>query len=112
MEDFKHVMIKCKKDEEFAFTRNVNYSCGCEFEVGENDIYSISFPDYEGVEKKQYYVVCPNCGYINLIDNKMFSLEEKNTDSEFDVYQYRKNNLKSELIYLDRVAPRRLIKRM
>ena len=108
-----NLKVKCKKDNYFEFRRNVGYACGCEFDVDSSDIYSINFPDYEGNEKKQYYVICPNCGYINMIDEKMLSDEIKETadvNSGLELFQYRKNNLKSELIYFENVSYKRVKK--
>ena len=108
------LIVKCKKDNMFEFGRNVGYSCGREFIVKENDISSISFPDYEGEEKKQYYVMCPNCGYINILNENILSeeaREEANQRNENIPFQYRMNNLKSELVYLEGIGAKKLTRR-
>ena len=109
MDDLKRVTVKCKKDNEFEFSRNVEYSCGCEFMIDENDIYAITFPGYDGELEKQYYAICPSCGYINKIDESLMSERGKriaDIENIFEPYLYQKNNLRSELIYLDRVSGR------
>ena len=105
------LIVKCKKDNMFEFGRSVGYSCGREFTVTENDVCAISFPNYEGEEKKQYYVMCPNCGYINMLNESLLSEEvRKSADckSENIPFQYRRNNLKSELVYLEGIGARKL----
>ena len=110
----KDLLIKCKKDNEFSFGRNVEYSCGCDFLVNKEDIYSICFPDYDGEEKRQYYVMCPNCGYINMINEAVISEETRkiaDDKNESIPFLYRMNNLKSELLYLESIEPKRLVRR-
>ena len=113
MGNLKELTIKCKKDNEFEFNRNVEFSCGNLFTIGENDIFSVSMPDYFGDEKREYYAICPNCGYINLLDKSVLPEEIKvvaDMESKIVPSQYRMNNLRSELIYLERVSSKKLTK--
>ena len=55
------------------------------------------------------HLICPNCGYIILLDEKILSEEIKLSArglKEEDPLLYRKNNLKSELIYLESITPK------
>ena len=57
----------------------------------------------------QYYTICPNCGYIILLDENILPEEIKLSArglKEEDPLLYRKNNLKSELIYLESITPK------
>ena len=114
MSDFECV-INCKKDNEFVFSRSVEYSCGKEFDVARDNVFSIAFPGYDGEEERQYYAICPNCGHINILNKDMIPEEIKeNADIQniIEPYQYQKNDLMSELIYLEKVSPKRLMKKM
>ena len=101
--------VRCQKDDKLEYGRNVEYSCGCEFNIKEKDIYSVSSLDYfVEKEKKNYYVICPFCGYINVLDSDLIPEEVKRQadyQSREEPLLFHKNNLRSELIYLDRVSP-------
>ena len=57
----------------------------------------------------QYYTICPNCGYIILLDENVLPEEIKLSArglKEEDPLLFRKNELKSELIYLESITPK------
>lgn len=113
MNEFKNIIVKCQKDDNFEHSRNVEYSCGCEFILDEDNVYFVSGLDYFGEEKKDYYTICPMCGYINALDKNILPQKIKDIAdlrSSVEAFSYRKNNLRSELIYLDRIAPKVLKK--
>jgi len=114
MSKFKDVIIKCQKDDSFEHQRNVFYSCGCNFMIDENDVYSVTSPGYFDEEIIEYYAICPICGYINKLNDSLLPEEVKNAAinrSKEEPFLYKKNNLRSELIYLDRVSPPYILKR-
>ena len=114
METFKKEII-CKPDDDFNHIRNVEYSCGCRFNIDKNNIYSTDSLNYFSEDIKEYYAICPYCGQINKIDEKLLPNEVKlcvDTKNQNDPLSYRKNNLRSELIYLDRVCPSYILKRV
>ena len=111
MNEFEKLIVRCKKDDDFVFSRNVEYSCGQEFNIARDNVFSIAFPGYDGEEERQYYAICPNCGHINILDKNMISEEIKQSADIQNItepYQYQKNNLMSELIYFEKVGVKRL----
>lgn len=114
METFRREII-CKHDDDFDHVRNVEYSCGCRFNVDENDIYSIDSLNYFSEDIREYYAICPICGHINKIDEKLLPSEVKvyaDIKNQSEHLLYRKNNLRSELIYLDRVCSPYVLKKV
>ena len=108
MEEFKNIEIRCKKNDDFSHMRNVDYSCGCKFTIDVDDVYSVGTIDYFGQDIYEYYVICPICGHINKLDEGLLSEDIKksaNNKSKIEPFLYRKNNLRSELIYLERISP-------
>ena len=114
MSEIRDMIIRCKKDENFGHTRNVGFSCNLDFKVNEDDIFSILSPGYFGEDEREYYVICPTCGYINSLNQDILSDEVKdriNARSDSEPFLYRKSNLRSELIYLDRISRGIVLKR-
>lgn len=107
MKEF-NMEIKCNKDDSFDHARSVEYSCGCRFTIDANDVYSVNSIDYFGEDGKEYYAICPMCGYINKIDEKLLPHDIKKMadfNSMVEPFLFKKNNLRSELIYLNRISP-------
>ena len=106
--------IRCVKDDDFNHIRNVEYSCGCRFDIDENSIYSVNSLNYFSEDIKEYYVICPYCGHINKVDETILPDDVKmmaDLKSILEPLLYRKNNLRSELIYLDRVSKPYILER-
>ncbi len=115
MKEFKNVIIRCKKDDDFSHSRNVNYSCGCDFMINADDVFCTNSVGYFGEEIKEYYTICPVCGYINMLDEKRLPDEVKkmaNYSNIMEPFQYKKNNLRSELIYLDNLGSSKVLKKV
>ena len=73
------------------------------------NIFYVETSIYDDFTIGQYYTICPNCGYIILLDENILSEEIKLSArrlKEEDPLLYRKNNLKSELIYLESITPK------
>ena len=107
MKEFKNVIVKCKKDDEFSFSRNVKFSCESDFIINADDVFCAVSTDYFGDDLREYYAICPICGHINILNEKRIpeGVKEKSYQRSMEeAFLYRKNNLKSELIYLDRVS--------
>ena len=63
--------VKCKR-EDLDFGRECSLFCGREFTFDEENVYLIVMPDYFGeTEKKYYYMICPDCGNYNVIDERL-----------------------------------------
>ena len=108
MEVFDNFNIKCCEDKEFIYNRNVSHACGRTFLLDNDNVFVIKSSDYFGEEVLQYYTICPDCGYIVLLDSDKLSngmKEEALYKLSMDYYLYKKNNLRSELIYLESVSP-------
>ncbi len=95
--------VVCKKDNIFEFNRYVDFSCGCSYEINDDQIYTIRTVDYDGEDILQYYSICPICGHINIIDEKFISkkvMDSSLKKSISDPDLYKKNNTISHDIYL------------
>lgn len=115
MEVFKDVIIKCEKNNGFEHERNVSYSCGTNFTISEDDVYAVDSIGYFGEDITEYYAMCPRCGYINKLDENMLPDYVKKAaiyKSKLEPFLYKKNNLRSELIYLDMVSPPPILKKV
>lgn len=109
------IEIKCNKDDDFNLQRNVEYSCGCRFTISEDDIYCVDSLNYFDEEVKEYYTICPICGHINKLNERIIPNDVKNRvdfKNKVEPFLYKKNNLRSELIYLDRISPPYVLKRI
>ncbi len=114
MSDFK-LEVRCNKDDDFNRIRNVEYSCGCRFDINSWDVHSVNSLNYCGEDVKEYYTICPICGHINKLDEKslpdgvkMAADLERLMDSK--LYDYY--NLLSEQIYMSRISPPYILKRI
>lgn len=108
MEVFENRSIRCVEDDDFIYSRNVNHACGGVFLLDGDNVFVIIGTNYIGEEVRQYYTICPNCGYIVLLDEEQLSNEMKEAalyKLSFDSYLYKKNNLRSELTYLESISP-------
>ena len=108
MEEFKREIRCSKKDDNFGRVRDVEYSCRCRFIIGKEDIYAVNSIDYSSESMTEYYAICPLCGRINKVNEDMLT-EDVKEDAilkyKLEPFQYQKNNLRSELIYLDMISP-------
>jgi len=103
------IVINCKEDKKFEPDRTVLHSCYSEIELQKENIFYVETSIYDDFNIGQYYTICPNCGYIILLDENILSEEIKLSArglKEEDPLLYRKNNLKSELIYLESITPK------
>ena len=113
MSDFK-LEIRCSKDDSFNHIRNVEYSCGCRFDIDCNDIYSVISLNHFSEDVKEYYVICPYCGHINKLDEKLLpDIVKTRADlrSKMEPGLYNNCNMLSEQIYMSRISPPYILKR-
>lgn len=103
------IIISCKEDKIFEQNRKVVHSCYSEIELQKENVFYVETLFFDEFKIGQYYTICPNCGYIILLDEKILPEEVKESSrrlTEEDPLLYRKNNVKSELIYLESVTPK------
>ena len=115
MEVFDNINVKCCEDNDFICNRNVIHACGKNILLDIDSIFVIKSCDYFGEEILQFYTICPYCGYIVLLDCNKLSDEMKETalyKLAIDRYLYKKNNLRSELIYLESISPSMRIRKL
>lgn len=109
-------LIKCEKDDEFVFSRNVTNSCGNVVKLDNDNVYEIISVDYDGEYKEQFYTLCPNCGYMININEELLNEDVKTLAREknsLDRYLFRKNELRSELIHLESISnPKKRVKKI
>ena len=107
MEDFKREII-CNKKDDFCYSRSIGYSCGCRFEINKENVYAVNTIDYSSESVTEYYSLCPICGRINKINEEIlpeYIKELAVLKYEGEPFQFHKNDLRSELIYLDMISP-------
>ena len=110
----KGVIIECKCDNDFSFNRKVTNSCGENFILEDDNIFMISCTDYDCEPIEQYYSICPHCGYMVMINNELLTNSVKKSvriKCENDCYLFRKNQLISQLIYLERISGNTSVKK-
>lgn len=104
----KPIIINCVEDNVFEQDRQILHSCNSIFTLEEQNIFYVESLSYGDDIIGQYYTICPNCGYLVLLNENILSLEQKISAQEkyiSDPLLYRKNNLKSQLIYLESQTP-------
>ena len=103
------IIINCKEDKKFEQDRKVIHSCYSEIELQKENIFYVETVICDDFVIGQYYTICPNCGYMILLDENILPEEIKLSAKglkEEDPLLYRKNSLKSELIYLESITPK------
>lgn len=113
MSDFK-LEVRCNKDDDFNRIRNVEYSCGCLFDINSTDVHGVDSLNYFSEDIKEYYAICPYCGHINKIDEKLLpDSVKKAADLErlMNPGLYNSYNLLSEQIYMSRISPPYILER-
>jgi len=105
----KQTIVKCSIDNKFERDRKIVHSCNNEFILTKENIFYVETSIYEDYIVGQYYTVCPVCGYMVYLDKEMLPDELKisaqSTNKE-DPLEFRKNELKSELINLNYITPK------
>lgn len=100
----KKIIVDCREDNKFEYGRSITRCCNSSFSLEKENVFYVETPGYFDDIIGQYYAICPNCGYIvllnkeNLPDNLKTDAEERNKQ---DPYQHMKNNLISQLIHLE-----------
>jgi len=105
----KQTIVKCSIDNKFERDRKIVHSCNNEFILTKENIFYVETSIYEDYMVGQYYTICPNCGYMVLLDETKIPEEIKLSArglKEEDPLLFRKNSLKSELIYLESITPK------
>lgn len=105
----KQIIVNCTEDNIFEQSRRIIHSCNGEFKLEKANIFYVESIGYDAEMIGQYYTICPNCGYIVLLNEKQIPEDLKisaiNMHNE-DPLLFKKNNLKSELIYLESITPK------
>lgn len=105
----KQMLVNCIEDNKFEQDRKVIHSCYSKIELQKENVFYIESLICDDFKIGQYYTICPNCGYIILLDENILPEEIKLSArglKEEDPLLYRKNELKSELIYLEYITPK------
>lgn len=103
------IIINCREDKKFEQDRKVIHSCYSEIELQKENVFYVETVVFEDFTIGQYYTICPNCGYIILLDENILSEEFKISArnlKEEDPLLYKKNELRSQLIYLESITPK------
>ena len=102
----EEVKVKCREN-------NILYSgvldryrkaCGEDVSVNMDNLFFVHDVGYFSEDIERYYVLCPNCGYMVLVDNDLLSLNMKDCAKDknnMHSYVFRKNKLMSEIMYYD-----------
>lgn len=105
----KQIIVNCTLDNKFEQDRKILQSCYSEFELQKENVYYVETSIYDDYIIGQYYTICPNCGYMVLLDENILpeelKLSARNLKEE-DPLLFRKNELKSQLIYLESITPK------
>lgn len=103
------IIIECIEDNKSELSRDINHTCGNIFELDKNNIFAVNTINCFSESETCYYTICPECGYLVLLEEERLTeeiKEEARNKSENDPLLYRKNNLKSQLIYLESITPK------
>lgn len=96
--------IKCRENSDDYYNSKVYDACHSIIDVSLDNLYAIDDINYFGDILYKYYTICPNCGYMVFIeedildDDIMRCARDKNSK---EMYLYKKNVLRSELINLE-----------
>lgn len=96
--------IECRENSDDFFNSNVYGNCHSMIDVNSDNLYAVDDINYFGDILYKYYTICPNCGYMVFIDDEILDNDimrcARNKNSK-EMYLYRKNVLRSELINLE-----------
>lgn len=99
----ERLTIECKEDNKFEYGRSIIHCCNSSFLLEKENVFYVETLGYGDEMVGQYYTICPNCGYIVLLDeidlpNELrINAEEKN---KIDPYLHKENDLISQLIHI------------
>lgn len=105
----KEIIVSCSEDDRFLRDRKIIHSCNRTFSLDESNIFYVEALGYFDDIIGEYYTICPHCGYLVLLNENSLSSELKlSAKSSYreDPYQYHKNSLISQLIYLESMTPK------
>lgn len=105
----KQIIVNCIEDNKFEQVRKIEHSCRGIIVLDKENIFYVESLDYGDELIGQYYTICPNCGYIILLDETILPESIKQIariKQKEDPLLYKKNNLRSELIYLESITPK------
>ena len=103
------IMIKCIEDENIDISNNSARTCSGLFELNEDNIFTMETVNHFSETVRYYYSICPNCGSLipvkeEILTHKMKDIAIQKTKE--DPLLFRKNNLISQLIYLESLTPK------
>ena len=105
----KQIIVNCIEDKKFEQDRKIARCCYNSFSLEKENVFYVETTIFEDFKIGQYYTICPNCGYIVLLNKEELPEELKfiaEKTNEEDPFLYRKNNLRSELIHLESITPK------
>lgn len=98
------IRVNCNRDNIDDFCNVVNDCCNSVIDVNCDNLYEVDDVGYFGETLYRYYVICPRCGNRFFIDDSILSDDIMNIAREkndMDIYLYKKNVLRSQLINLE-----------
>ena len=93
-------VVDCEENNDFY---RDGQACSIRFLAEDSKIYARETINYFGEPVKYYYTICPNCGHLVCIDDKILTKEAK-IKAEFnseEYYIHEKNKLRGKLIHID-----------
>ena len=105
----EQIIVNCIEDNKFEQDRKILHSCYSETILQNENIFYVESLLYGEEIVGQYYTICPNCGYMILLDESKLSEEIKifaRKLKEEDPLLFRKNELRSQLIHLESITPK------
>ena len=105
----EQIKVNCIEDNKFEQDRKILHCCYSEITLQRENVFYVETLLYCEEMIGEYYTICPNCGYMILLDENMLSEEIKlfarNTEKD-DPLLFRKNELRSQLIHLESITPK------
>lgn len=105
----EQLTINCIEDNKFGQDRKISHSCYSEIILQKENVFYVESLVYGDEIIGQYYTLCPNCGYMILLDENKLPEEIKlyaRRLKDEDPLLFRKNELKSQLIHLESITPK------
>lgn len=98
------IKVNCSKDDNNYFYNDIFDVCHGVIDVSYDNLYEVNDVGYFGETLYKYYVICPRCGNMIFIDDSILDsdiMAAAREKSDMDMYLYKKNVLRSQLINLE-----------
>lgn len=98
------IKVNCSRDDNNYFYDVPFDVCHGVIDISYDNLYEVNDVGYFGETLYKYYVICPRCGNMIFIDDSILSsdiMSAAREKSDMDMYLYKKNVLRSQLINLE-----------